>query len=76
MKDNIGNELSIGDVVVYGKKAANQGTRGEINVGTIIELEGRYATVDSSYSRLMSSSIRKCSPKFASMFKDGTIYDI
>ena len=76
MKDNIGNELSIGDIVVYGKKAANQGTRGEIEVGQITDIDNRYVTVDSSYSRLMSTSVRKCSPKFAAMFKDGTIYDI
>lgn len=76
MKDIVGNELSIGDLVVYGKKARNQGTRGEIEIGTITDIDNRYVTVDSSYNRLTWSSVRKCSPKFAAMFKDGTIYDI
>lgn len=75
MKDKVGNELAVGDIVVYGIKANSNGARGQINVGVITEISNM-VKVDSTYTRMKSESIRKCSPKFATMFKDGTIYDI
>ena len=76
MKDKVGNELSVGDIVIYGVKANCNGARGEMKIGTVLEVDNRYVRVNTSYSRMTSQSVRKCSPKFAQMFDDGSIYEI
>lgn len=74
--DYYGKELQVGDLVYYGIKVNSKGSRGSMEVGTITKLEGSYVCVDTSYYRMNGNSCKKCGPKFASMYKDGTIFEI
>ncbi|QHJ78956.1 MAG: hypothetical protein [Caudoviricetes sp.] len=76
MKDVAGEEIQINDCVFYGAKAGSKGSRGQCKVGRVTKIEGRYATVTGSYTRMESCSLIKCTEKFADMYESGEIFKI
>lgn len=74
--DRNGKELQVGDIVFYGERVNSKGSRGKCKVGTITGFNSQYVVVDSEYGQMSGSSLIKCSPKFANMFTDGSIFEI
>lgn len=75
MKDKKDNEVQVGDCVFFGERAGNQGSRGVCKVGRITSID-RYIHVSNSYTGLTSSSVIKCTEKFADMYESGEIFQI
>lgn len=75
MKDRLGVEVNVGDIVAYGEKVWSKGGRAWTKVGIISSID-RYVHVPGEYSGLTSQSFIKCSPNFARMLEDNSIYNI
>ncbi|WWS25359.1 hypothetical protein vBKpnAMK6_00417 [Klebsiella phage vB_Kpn_AM_K6] len=69
MKDSKGREVQVGDIVFYGERTYNKG-------GRITDIASGLAKVDNDYVAMRSKSFVKVSPMFATMWENGTIFEI
>ena len=77
MKDSKGQEVKVGDLVFYGTRNHCKGGRGSMTIGKITDISSRLVTVDTDYTTAMrSQSFTKVSGMFATMWENGTIFEI
>ncbi|QEG10875.1 hypothetical protein KMI11_104 [Klebsiella phage KMI11] len=76
MKDSKGRDVQVGDIVFYGERTYNKGGRGSMRCGRITDIASGLAKVDNDYVAMRSKSFVKVSPMFATMWENGTIFEI
>ena len=77
MKDSLGKEVQVGDIVIYGVRTNTGGSRGAKKLGTITDIRsGGLVKVDTDYVAMKSQSFIKVTPNFAQLWETNKIYDI